>query len=75
MAENQPARSSRWWYSKTGLTLLGFAGVAAFFLVTEHRAHVFGILPFVLLLVCPLLHLFHRGHGGHGHGSERDREP
>lgn len=44
---------------------LAFAAVAAFFLFTEHRAHVFDYLPFVLLAACPLLHLFH-GHGGHG---------
>ena len=43
----------------------GFAAVAAFFLVSEHRAHVIQFLPFVLLAACPLMHLFH-GHGGHG---------
>jgi hypothetical protein len=52
--------------------LLAFLAVAAFFLVTEHTAHLFGMLPYVLLLLCPLLHLFlhgrHSGHGGHaGH--------
>ena len=41
--------------------------IAGFFLLTEHRAHVFGILPYLLLLACPLMHLF--GHHGHGHGS------
>ncbi|EBH3670465.1 DUF2933 domain-containing protein, partial [Salmonella enterica] len=33
--------------------------------------------PYLLLLVCPLMHLFH-GHGGHGdhqhHGSENDKK-
>jgi hypothetical protein len=44
-----------------------FLAIALFFLLTEHRAHLFGTLPFVLLLLCPLLHRFmHRGHGGHG---------
>ncbi|WP_343037770.1 DUF2933 domain-containing protein [Aromatoleum evansii] len=48
---------------------MAFALIAAFFLVTEHRAHLLGVLPFLLLLACPLLHLFH--HGGHGgHDSE-----
>jgi hypothetical protein len=30
-----------------------------------------GALPYVLLLLCPIVHLFmHRGHGGHdGHPS------
>ena len=53
--------------SRTGVVLLGFLAVAAFFLVTEHTAHVFGYLPWALLLLCPLMHLFmHGGHGGHG---------
>ena len=41
--------------------------IAAFFLWTEHRAHVLGVLPYVVFLACPLIHLFmHHGHGGHG---------
>ncbi len=48
------------------VALVGFLAVAAFFLLTEHRAHVLGALPYLLLLLCPLMHLFHhRGHGGH----------
>jgi DUF2933 family protein len=53
----------------------GFAAVAAFFLITEHRAHVFQYLPFVLLAACPLMHLFH-GHGGHGaHKDAKEKKP
>jgi Protein of unknown function (DUF2933) len=56
------------------IVLLAFLAVAAFFLLTEHRAHVFGLAPYLLLLACPLLHFFlHRGHGhgpdGHGRGQ------
>lgn len=52
------------------IALAVFLGIAAFFLLTEHRAHVLGYLPFLLLLACPLLHMFmHGGHGGHAHGS------
>ncbi|HMA31179.1 MAG TPA: DUF2933 domain-containing protein [Casimicrobiaceae bacterium] len=50
--------------------LIGFLLIAGFFLVTEHRAHLYGALPLILLLGCPLLHLFH-GHGHHG-GSKKD---
>lgn len=46
--------------------------VVAFFVLREHWAHVLGLAPYLLLLACPLLHLFH-GHGHHGgkqsHGS------
>lgn len=46
---------------------LAFLGIALFFLISEHRAHLFGILPYVVLLACPFMHLFmHRGHGHHG---------
>ena len=45
---------------------------ALFFLVSEHRAHWCGALPYLLLLACPLLHLLH-GHGratdGQGPGA------
>ena len=51
--------------------LIGFALIAGYFLITEHQAHVFSALPYLLLLACPLLHLFH-GRGGHGgHGGDR----
>jgi hypothetical protein len=54
------------WRSRSGIVLLGFLAIAGFYLVTEHTAHLFGALPFLILLACPLMHLFmHHGHGGH----------
>ncbi len=46
-------------------TLIGAALlVMSFYLLTEHRAHLFGALPYLLLLACLFIHLFmHRGHG------------
>lgn len=56
------------WRSRYALGLLVFGAVAAYFLLSEHRAHFFGALPFLLLLACPLMHFFmHGSHGGHGH--------
>ncbi len=44
-----------------------FLAIALFLLWSEHKAHILGALPYVLLLLCPFIHLFmHRGHGGHG---------
>lgn len=52
---------------RTNWVFWGFVAVAGFFLFTEHRAHLLGWLPYLLLLACPLMHLFmHGGHGGHG---------
>ena len=58
--------------SRGGLVLIGFLAITGFFLWQEHRAHLLGFLPYLLLLACPLLHVFmHRGHGGHGdHGAK-----
>jgi hypothetical protein len=56
--------------SKAKWVFIGFAVIAAYFLILEHKAHLSGYLqywPFLLLLACPLLHMFmHGGHGGHG---------
>jgi hypothetical protein len=59
-----------WWKTRSGIVLCGFLLIAGFYLLTEHTAHVFGVLPYLLLLACPLMHLFmHHGHGGHGVGD------
>jgi Protein of unknown function (DUF2933) len=53
--------------SPSGLVLLAFLAIGGFYLITEHTAHVFGLLPYALFLLCPILHLLmHGGHGGHG---------
>jgi len=57
---------------RTHWVFLAFAAIAAFFLLAEHRAHVLPFLPWLLLLVCPLMHLFM--HHGDGHDdSSHDR--
>lgn len=63
--ESDPHHKSKGWLNHK-LVLIGFLVIAAYFLWTEHRAHVVQFLPYGLLLLCPLLHLFHGGHGGHG---------
>jgi hypothetical protein len=70
--EPGPPRLGR---TRYGLGLIAFGVIALYFLLSEHRAHFFGALPFVLLLACPLLHLFmHRGHRhGQGHASSDAR--
>ena len=59
--------------SKANIALIVFLVIAALFLVAEHRAHLAGWIPYwpyLLLLACPLMHLFmHGGHGHGGHGS------
>lgn len=68
----QPNFNLRQWLgSRPGLVFLGFLGIIMFYLVVEHTAHVFGVLPYALLLLCPLLHLLM--HGGHGDHPATDR--
>ena len=76
MSDESP-RVPSWVRSRSGFVLLAFLAIGAFFLITEHTAHVLGILPYLLLLACPLLHLFHGGHReghgeGRGHGESDD---
>ena len=61
------------WRSPAGLCLLVAFAVVGFYLVTEHTAHLLGALPYLLLLACPLMHVFmHHGHSHH-HGSDDDQ--
>jgi hypothetical protein len=63
------------------VVFLAFMAIALFFLLSEHRIHVLGWLPLLLLAACPLMHLFMHhghGHGGHekgGHGSHEHSRP
>lgn len=76
MTPHGPWRERRGFESLPKLVLLGFSAIAAFFLILEHRAHVFGILPYVLLLVCPVLHLLLHGWHGSGHaGHDKPQKP
>ena len=68
--------NSGFWRSKTGVVCAGFLGVAAFFLITEHTAHVLGAVPWLLLAACPLMHLFmHHGHSSHDHDGHAGTKP
>ena len=53
--------------SPTGLALVVFLAIAAFYLISEHTVHVLSLLPYALFLLCPIMHLLmHSSHGGHG---------
>jgi hypothetical protein len=69
------AAPTSFWRSRYAIGLLVMGAVAVYFLMSEHRAHFFAALPFLLLLACPLMHVFmHGSHGGHG-GSEQADTP
>ncbi|MBZ9790969.1 DUF2933 domain-containing protein [Rhizobium sp. 3T7] len=64
------------WDRRWTLLVASFGVIVAFFFLREHWAHALGLLPYLLLLACPLMHLFH-GHGSHqtsprDHHNHRD---
>ena len=62
LADSEPPA---FWRSRYAVGLLVMGAIAAYFLLSEHRAHLLGALPFLLLLACPLMHVFmHHGQGG-----------
>jgi hypothetical protein len=66
--ENMTADSSKW-SSISRTVFFAFCLIAAALIFYEHTLHVLGIFPYLLLLACPLMHLFmHQGHG-HRHGQ------
>ena len=47
--------------------------IVGFYVLREHWGHALGVAPYLLLLACPLMHIFM--HGGHGHDhAVRDKE-
>ena len=58
----------KFWGSKYSIGYLVIGAIAAYFLLKEHYAHTIAALPFLLLLACPLMHMFM--HHGHGHEQE-----
>ncbi len=58
------------WLTPNGLAAMGLIGGVLYFLLTEHRAHFIYGLPYLILLLCPVMHMFmHGGHGGHSKHS------
>ncbi|MEW5976324.1 MAG: DUF2933 domain-containing protein [Acidobacteriota bacterium] len=77
MTGHEEFRSNAWAQAHTPWVLAVFCCVVLFFLLTAYRASFFGVLPYLLLLLCPLLHLLRHGKhgGGHdGHIKSKDRE-
>lgn len=69
------ASRPNFWNTWAGVCTIVFSAGILIYLVTWHTAHFIGVLPFALLLLCPLMHLFMHGkHGGHS-GHTADSNP
>jgi hypothetical protein len=52
--------------SMSGLAVTLVVAALGVYLLATHTGHVLAALPYLLLLACPLMHLFgHRHHAGH----------
>lgn len=60
-------------WRKTPKGIAGLLALAALglYLIIVHEEHVLGTLPFLVILLCPLMHLFmHKGHVHHNHHED-----
>ena len=55
MSTEKPERTSKRRGLQHHLLLWIFLAIALFFLLTEHKAHLFGILPWLLVGFCVLM--------------------
>ena len=60
------------WSTPTGWAALALIAAASYFLLMEHTQHFFQFLPFLILLLCPLMHVFM--HGKHEHNEDASLE-
>lgn len=62
------------WKSRGGIVLGMLLVIGIFYVVNEHLAHAeqaLTYLPYLILLACPLMHVFGHNHGGHSHGRHK----
>jgi DUF2933 family protein len=70
---DHPTQLGSFWTSRAFLVCAAFLIIVGILLWTEHLAHALGYLPYLLILACPLMHVFmHGGHGGHYHHQRND---
>ncbi len=62
--------------TKHNLITALFIAFTLFYLLTEHRVYFFGALPYLIILLCPLMHIFmHHGQGdNHKHNDHEEDE-
>ncbi len=68
--------SCPWWKSTKGIVALVALAVLGLYLIIVHQQHILGALPFLVILLCPLSHLFMHGkHHTHSkNGEDNDQE-
>lgn len=62
------------WGQFVRYAMIGVFAFGVALLASQHLQHIVGILPYLLLLSCPLMHLFGHGHH-HGHHHHEETLP
>lgn len=63
------SNNESWLFSRTGIATLVAVSVLGFLIYEGHGTHLLGLLPYLLILACPLMHIFM--HGGHHHSNDK----
>jgi Protein of unknown function (DUF2933) len=62
--------------SRSGLVVTLVVAALGVYLLATHTGHALAALPYLLLLACPLMHLFgHHHHSGHKSETSRSTDP
>lgn len=69
---HHPGSELPFWKSKIGIALIMLVVIGVFYVAREHFDHIFQALPYLILLLCPLMHMFGHNHGGHSHQGDAD---
>ena len=62
------------WLTPQGLAALIIIACPSYFLFIEHQEHIFQALPYLIILLGPLMHLFMHGSQGHHHSAGHDHD-
>lgn len=60
--------NSRYWAALHGVVAAALIVSALYFIFVEHAEHTLRYLPIMIILLCPLMHIFmHKSHHNHKH--------
>ena len=59
--------------SKFGLAICLFLAALGVYLLWTHTGHVVAALPYLILLACPLMHIFGHRHGGNKNQHHQEK--
>ena len=65
----KPKGFVKWFLSWHGIVLTVALAAVSYYLLTVHLEHLAIALPYLILLACPLMHIF-----GHGHNHKDHKE-